>query len=958
MKKTLLFSLAVLMLSGLSAVEFPRGERRINISTSVRNVTELGIVIPESAPVLKFAAEELQRFLLQAAGIRAQITAAPVKGRISLILGDNKYARSAGLDVRRLASEGFFIKRQGKHIFLLGVDDPAFDPARNRWKMWGKRGTLTAVYDFLERFAGVRFYFPGEYGTVVPAGKGLLLPDHIDIVDRPDLISRENYSGHKSRWYDKKDTFFGSLKGFNLSFLRQRYSDRALPFGHGLAYLDLIKRFGNSNPEYFALMPDGQRYKEPGMVHPGHICYNSGITEEIYKDIKAFFTGKPASSRGIKAWSVNFASKPYVSVMPQDWLYWCCCARCAKTAPGARVYQNDPKAAQAISNFLWKYTADVARRLKKDKINAVVTQMAYGCLDRLPECEIPENVAVQLAVKGMGKPEYWAEDVSLLEKWSRKTRGKISIWTYPGKHMSKAEMKGIPAMMHRQTALYLQHVKNYIYGVFLESETDYEIFNYLNYYTFAKVSWDLNTDLDKLLDEHYKVMFGAGAGEMKRFFDELEELWCKKIIGNIMDTPLGPVAKLPNEFEVWSKIYSPAKLKELDSYITRAKKAAAKDPAVCRRLEFMRREMLGPINAAAEKFAQSRELMGSWSFSLPGTVGLRPYKGDVCDVTTAVSAREDAENFIFTYECEEPLMKHISAECKGLDNKENFTDSCVELLLNPSGDRKNYFHLVVNTNGSVADSAWKRHGKADYKWNSNCKVKITKRAEGFAIEIVLPKKSIGKYDTKGFPVNFARHRSIKGAEASKVKEIYYQWSPAAGRSFHATERWGVMKFGAAAEKNLLKDGDFEIQKSRFPYYAGAWGMWSSEGYKVKRAELDKKVFMTGTASLHLMNTMNQRVSAGQKFKGMKPNTRYRLSFFLRTRNISGKLGAGAYLTLGKFQKACPNIRISGNTDWHRRTFEIKTPDYITPETPCVVGLWIWNAAGEAWYDDVSITEIK
>ena len=97
----------------------------------------------------------------------------------------------------------------------------------------------------------------------------------------------------------------------------------------------------------------------------------------------------------------------------------------------------------------------------------------------------------------MGKPEYWASDVALLKKWCDKTGGKISIWTYPGKHMGKAEMKGIPAMMHRQTGKYLQHVKDYIYGVFLESETDYEIFNYLNYYTFAKVTWDLDTDLDK-----------------------------------------------------------------------------------------------------------------------------------------------------------------------------------------------------------------------------------------------------------------------------------------------------------------------------------------------------------------------------------------------------------------------------------------------------------------------------
>lgn len=957
--KKILFLLSLLFLCTiLSGATFDRGERKIRTAGRVDTFDKVEIVVPVTNRVLAFAAAELQHFLKQGAGINAPVVKAPTGGKIALILGDNALSRAAGMDVKKLATEGFFIKRSGNHIFLLGEDDPDADPRKNRWRMWMKRGTLTAVYDFLERFAGVRFYFPGEMGTVVPRSKGLKLPAVIDIIDRPDLVTRENYSGPKSVWYEKNDTYMGSLKGYNLSFLRQRYSNQAIPFGHGLAYLDLIGRYSKKHPEYFALMPDGNRYITPGLTHPGHICYSSGLLEEIYKDVTAFLTGKPAQSRGLKSWSINFGRRPYVSVMPQDWLYWCCCKACAKIAPGARVYEKDPKAAQAICNFMWKHTADVANRLKKDKIEGVVTQMAYGCLDRLPECDIPENVAIQLAVKGMGKPEYWDDDVALLKKWCAKTKGKISIWTYPGKHMSKAEMTGIPAMMHRQTGRYLQHVKNYIYGVFLESETDFEIFNYLNYYTFAKITWNLDTDLEKLLEEHYHLMYGAGAPEMKKFFDELEDLWCKKIIGNILDSPLGPVVKLPNDFEVWSKIYSPAKLKELDNLIQKARRAAAKDGLAVKRLDFIRREMLGPIQAAAAKFASAREMMNTWTFTAPGVIGLRPYKGDVCDVTTHVRVSENGSDFTFVFDCEEPLMKHIKADCKGLDNKDNFMDSCVELFLNPSGDRKNYFHIVANTNGSVADAAWQRNGKGDYKWNSNCKVDVVKKENSFTITLVLPKKSIGKYNAAGFPVNFARHRAIGGMEARKVREVYYQWSPVAGRSFHATERWGVMKLGAQKTENLLKDGGFEVEKIRLPYYVGKWGLWGSEGYKVKRINVDQKVFMTGTASLHLTNKLKQRISAGQKFKGMKPDTRYRLSFFMRTRNLTGPLGAGGYLSMGKKQFACPVVRVSGTTDWHKRTFEFKTPSYVTPETECVLGLWIWSAAGEAWYDEVSLTEIK
>ena len=585
--------------------------------------------------------------------------------------------------------------------------------------------------------------------------------------------------------------------------------------------------------------------------------------------------------------------------------------------------------------------------------------MAYGVTDIVPQCEIPDNVAIQLAVKGMGKPVFWKDDVALLKKWYNKSNGKISIWTYPGKHMSKAEMKGIPAMMHRQTGKYLQHVGKYIYGVFLESETDYELFNYLNYYTFAKVSWDLSTDLDKLLDEHYRLMYGAGAKDMKAFFDELEVIWCDRIIGNITDTPLGPVPKLPNEFELWSKILSPAKLKQLQSFLDRASKAAAGNRDAVARIDLMRREIFGHIMAAAKKFYAAREIMGEWKFNVPGKIGLRPYKGEECEVVTTVEVKENADSFSFVYDCEEPAMKSISAKHKGKDNQMTFEDSCVELFLNPSGDRKNYYQLVVNTNGSFADSAWVKNGKGNYAWDSKAKFDIAKRADGYKISITIPKAALGKYNKAGFPVNFARHRSLVGDSAKKVKVIYYQWSPVPGRSFHAIERWGVMNLGKPRNVNLLKDGGFDNVKTRLPYYVGKWGCWSPMGYKDKSwVKVDNKVFINGTASLHFINKNGQRVSAGQTFYGLKPNTKYRLSYFIKTKNISGKDGAGAYLTVGKKHMACPITRVSGTTGWHRRSFDFTTAKNVTPQTKCIIGIWIWFAGGEAWYDDVSITEVK
>ena len=970
MKLKNLFLILIMVLGTVSyAANFDRGERRINISDSRKAVDQLEIVVTKKTPILDFAVEELQRYIKKSTGMSVPVVSAPSGGKISLILGDNEFSRSAGIDISKLASEGFFIKRDGNNIYLAGADSDNANIRTNPWRMWMKRGTLSAVYDFLERFVGVRFYFAGEYGTVVPKNKQLLLPLEIDIMDRPDLIDRTNYSGLNVKWYEKNNTYFGGIKGDNLSFLRQRYSESHIPFGHGLDYIDLLYRFGKTHPEYFALTPDGRRYKEPDHIFPGQICFHSGVVEEIYQDTKAYLTGKTPKSRGLKStsdkWDVNFACDSYVSVMPVDWLYWCCCAKCTKIAPGERVYQTDPAAAQAISTYVWKYTSDIARRLKSENIDGIVTQMAYGALKKIPECDIPENVSVQLAVNGLGAPGYWESDLELLKKWTKKFNGKISIWTYPGKHMSKAELVGIPAMMHRETGKYLQFVRDYIYGCFLESETDYEIFHYLNYYTFAKVAWNLDTDIDKMLDEHYALMFGPGAKYMKRFFDDLEDLWCKKVTGTITDTALGPQVKLPGEFELWTKIYSPAKLKELNSYIDNAKKAAAGDKDIEGRLEFMRREMLGPLMKRAEKFAKDREVLGSWEFYLPGTIGLRPYQSEVGEVATKVSVKETKDYYVFIFDCEEPFIKDAQAKCNTNDKIDVFMDSCVEVLLNPSGDRKNYFHIGVNLNGAISDLVCVRDGKPDYSWSSDCKPIVRKHDKGFYINLSINKRVFGKIDPAGFPVNFARHRTIIGDNASKVKEANYQWSPVIGRSFHAIEQWGMMKTGKKpASKNLIKDGDFDTGKVWLPNTVGAWYVWSSnqkELVKIKNSVLDNKIFMNGTRGLCITNWDKHNIAAGQKFKGMKPNTRYRLSFFLRT-DISDKAaagtGAGAFLNIGASQFAFPDIRITGKTDWHQQSFEFKTPANITPQTECNIGLWIWKAEGRAWYDNVSLVEIK
>ena len=100
------------------------------------------------------------------------------------------------------------------------------------------------------------------------------------------------------------------------------------------------------------------------------------------------------------------------------------------------------------------------------------------------------------------------------------------------------------------------------------------------------------------------------------------------------------------------------------------------------------------------------------------------------------------------------------------------------------------------------------------------------------------------------------------------------------------------------------------------------------------------------------------MSAGFKLPGMKPSTRYRLSYFLRTEKLTGRGGAGAFIYFNKTEgRAFPRIRVTGTTPWHRESFEFVTPAATGGGRSPVLGLWIWNADGEAWFDNVEIAEL-
>ncbi len=566
-----------------------------------------------AAPTVRFAAAEMTNYLSRVLGAAVPVSFAPVDGKVNIFLGENEWSRAESLDPKPLVRDGFISAAKGGRVFLLGVDDARVNPRdtftgrANLLKF--ERATLNAVYDFLERYADVRFFFPGELGTVVPRKDSISVPDGVRNVE--PVFTERYYSWwgvNKDGWYDKSVTV-REMTAWN--WLQLRYGSSRKQCCHGQRYFKYVPRFAKSHPEWFCLRRDGKRHLEDGVPpefgNGSKFCYTSAIREEIYQDAKAFLTGLPASSRGLKGWGDNCVSDrkgKYVDIMPEDGFMECHCEKCQA------AYNKKEKS--YATELIWGMTADIARRLKAEGVEGGVTQMAYWPYDRVPDFALPPNIDVMVAVTGPWAtvmPERHALHMKMLRDWTAKLGHKVWIWTYTGKYRFSGAMPGIPQVSPRAYARFYSEAAPYIIGGYANTATDRFLFDALNVYTFAKLGWNPDLDVEALLDDWNTRLFGSARGEMKAIYDKLEEKWiggvCK---GRVVESALGPVTVKPTDGQLWSEIYNETFLAELKRLFDGAAAKTVPGSLESRRVALMRSELLDPLYAQFAKMDPATEL--------------------------------------------------------------------------------------------------------------------------------------------------------------------------------------------------------------------------------------------------------------------------------------------------------------------------------------------------------------
>lgn len=586
------------------------------------------IVIGDKAPAtVCFAAMELTNYLSRATSAPWRITDRPKPDRLHIYLGGACPQAGVCQDVNVLKRDGFVIRSVPTGVCLAGRDDVDADPlerihmsgSQGRW-VWRdtyEHGTLNAVYEFLERFVGVRMYFPGELGTIVPTLSRVKVPKDLNIRSEPCFVRREYRLGPGvGAWFGaSEETPEAVQEREGRLWLWRRMGTMPNTGSHGLRYFHYVDRFKASHPEYFLMNEKGERVPFDSGTAPfwknGKLCHTSGIVDEIYRDVRAFLTGRTAASRGIRnrlrdgtmadCWGPNCLDLPtgrQVNIMPEDGFRPCQCPVCR-----AAYRQDDPS--DYAADLIWNGVASIANRLKREGIAGDICMAAYSPYSRLPEAALPDNVYVDVAVSGpyaLSVAEKMERDLDSIRAWRKKTGRKIGLLIYSGKFSYANRSPDVPQSTPRAYARFFRTVAPYIDGVKAYPRTDRWLYNYLNLYVFAKVCWDPTLDVEQLLSEHDRLMFGAAAKPMGEYLRLVEERWLGYMNGPAADGPLGKYFTQPTDEQMWTVAYSRDVFARIDALFAEAGRVVAAGSIEARRIRLIRDEFVERARKRAERF--------------------------------------------------------------------------------------------------------------------------------------------------------------------------------------------------------------------------------------------------------------------------------------------------------------------------------------------------------------------
>jgi hypothetical protein len=444
------------------------------VTIAEKGVAKAVIVIAEDAlEPEQHAAAELADFLQQITGAKFDIVHPLAFGRSRLLVGP-KAAKLAEPDftVAGLGTDGIVIRSVGNDLILAGGHP---------------RGTLYAVYTFLEEHLGCRWWSSTE--STIP-NKPTFKVGKLDVRYVPTLEYREPY------WFDAFDGDWAvrNKSNGNRPRIDEKRGGKHTYQGFVHTFYPLIppKKYFKDHPEWFSEIKGKRTHNR------AQLCLtNEEMRKELIKNLKANLRKNPAAT--------------IASVSQNDWHGNCQCSNCAAIE----------KEEESPAGLMLRFVNSVADDIKEEFPNVAISTLAYQYTRKSPKYVKPrDNVIVRLCSIECSFSKPLADERNKkfrddIVGWS-KISNRLYIWDYTTNFRHHI-------MPHPNLRVLGPNVKFFadhnVKGIFEQGAytTNGAEMAELRAWVLAKLLWDPKRNGQELIDEFIEGYYGPAGPHIKAY---------------------------------------------------------------------------------------------------------------------------------------------------------------------------------------------------------------------------------------------------------------------------------------------------------------------------------------------------------------------------------------------------------------------------------------------------------
>ncbi len=809
------------------------GVRAVEIAKDGAACAEIIVDSGSNGGTSVIAALDLQRHLELISGAKLDIVSEP-SGKVEnmIFVGGSDVARKHGFTPAKFSRSGYEISITENAMYLDGPCANIAGGAKVQ-KMLGMSdiGPMYAVSAFLEEL-GVRFYAPGEEGTIIPEKSTIALPSSYfrteAAFDIRLISSDEDPDMDTAMWF------------------KRMKSGSALPPA-GRIEISSLMQGKAAVPAICAEMSEGVLFPVYGSKDIVPRYTSAEFKKLCLEAVVGFFRENPAA--------VQVSIVPPAAVgMAQDW-------RDEKVYRKLGVSQR-----QAFVNMMYDFHMAIASEMAVKCPGKQLIWTCPGNIDvpkNIDNANIPGNLCFKV---GNVPPAYYSQTRTQNKYFQNMDAmapaGGKSPKTFQGEDWLDYGFGGVPVFPEyfmNELQKVRRRQESYFNGFeinvpVVDGKLVKSALSHFMLYVNSRLMWNPDIDMEFLLDEYCRLWFGPAAAEMKEFHELAEKVWCTKGFRSI---------SVKDGF---------MKQEDADDMLAILKEAGKK---VCGEEVYGRR-----VAELAKAFAGLKTIFaeyapaGEWTEATILPAASEPDGNFSKYMSKWMPLNGDAKGEVAIGVTENTKYLFVAVRCRGnygamngesvrkIDDYAIFNGENVRICL--TAPRRNWFAVAVNPNGDMLDESFdldviNRDG-SHAAWNPGTKTFVRRLEDGWECEVSIPVEDFkrpGPSVDDPWGINVCRTAMKDGKEVVSAlvpdaDETPAKWFRLWKKSQDCDGRF-VNSFGYVVARNREYPEPYTVARAKGPVDLA--GEWDGKCWKdVKSLKLDLCMSRPGDKNIHLPDT--------------------------------------------------------------------------------------------------------